>query len=91
MMPRHALLVNTSRGGIVNEANLIRALEDQLIAGAAIDAFSAEPLPLSHPYLQTKNPRLLLTPHIGWASFEARMLLMDRVYDNIKQFIKNSN
>ena len=92
MMPRHALLVNTSRGGIINEADLVRALDEERIARAAVDAFSAEPLPLTHPYLRVKHPeRLLLTPHIGWASHEARTLLMDRVFDHLQQFIKGDS
>lgn len=91
-MPEHALLVNTGRGGIVNEADLARAIDNEVISGAAIDVFSEEPFPTSHPYLQVKNTeRLLLTPHIGWASLEARTLLIDEVYQNIKHFIANDS
>lgn len=92
LMPKHALLVNTGRGGIVNEADLARAIDDELIGAAAIDVFGEEPFPLSHPYLQVQNQqRLLLTPHIGWASIEARTLLIERVYDNIKEFLNQSS
>jgi glycerate dehydrogenase len=88
LMPKHALLVNTGRGGIVNEADLARAIDEELVGAAAIDVFSEEPFPLSHPYLHIKNrQRLLLTPHISWASIEARTLLIDRVYQNIKKFL----
>ncbi|MEQ9440899.1 MAG: D-2-hydroxyacid dehydrogenase [Cyclobacteriaceae bacterium] len=88
MMQKHALLVNTGRGGIVNEADLVRAIDDERIGGAAVDVFSTEPFPESHPYLLVKYPhRLILTPHIGWASIEARTLLMDRVCQNIQEFI----
>ncbi|MGD1893591.1 MAG: D-2-hydroxyacid dehydrogenase [Cyclobacteriaceae bacterium] len=92
LMPQHALLVNTGRGGIVNEADLARAIDEELIGAAAIDVFRDEPFPLSHPYFQVQNrQRLLLTPHIGWASIEARTLLKNRVYDNIKEFLNQPN
>ncbi|MGB3589895.1 MAG: D-2-hydroxyacid dehydrogenase [Tunicatimonas sp.] len=89
-MPSHSILLNTARGGIVNEADLVRAIDEGVIAGAAIDVYQEEPFPLSHPYLQVKKrERLLLTPHIGWASREARTLLIDQVYQNIQDFIEN--
>ena len=84
-----ALLLNTSRGGIVNEADLVRALDDNLIAGAAIDVFTQEPIPASHPYLQLKNPeKLLLAPHVAWSSIEARIRLMDKVAENIQRYLE---
>lgn len=90
LMPSHALLINTSRGGIINEADLAKATDDKLIRGAAIDVFSSEPLPADHPYLQVKDKdRLLLTPHIAWASEESRTLLIDRICGNIRQFLKD--
>jgi phosphoglycerate dehydrogenase-like enzyme len=61
-----ARLINTSRGPIVVEADLIRALKDKTIAGAAIDVFDQEPLPLEHPFRSL--PNLLATPHIGYVS-----------------------
>jgi phosphoglycerate dehydrogenase-like enzyme len=61
-----ARLINTSRGPIVVEADLIAALEDKKIAGAAIDVFDQEPLPLEHPFRSL--PNLLATPHIGYVS-----------------------
>ena len=66
LMKPTARLVNTSRGPIVVEADLVAALEDKTIAGAAIDVFDQEPLPLDHP-LRTL-PNLLATPHIGYVS-----------------------
>jgi phosphoglycerate dehydrogenase-like enzyme len=59
-------LINTSRGPIVVEADLIAALKDKIIAGAAIDVFDQEPLPLDHPFRAL--PNLLATPHIGYVS-----------------------
>lgn len=84
-MKRSAVIVNMGRGGIVVEADLARALDESLIAGAAADVFTKEPLPSGHPYLKMQHPeRLLLTPHIGWASREARICLVDKIAANIK-------
>lgn len=84
-MRRSAVIVNMGRGGIVVEADLARALDEGLIAGAATDVFTKEPLPSGHPYLKMQHPeRLLLTPHIGWASREARICLVDKIAANIK-------
>src|SRR5271157_5822296 len=66
LMKPTARLINTSRGPIVVEADLIRALKDKTIAGAAIDVFDQEPLPLEHPFRSL--PTLLATPHIGYVS-----------------------
>lgn len=85
-MKRSAVIVNMGRGGIVVEADLARALDEGLIAGAATDVFTKEPLPSGHPYLTMQHPeRLLLTPHIGWASREARICLVDKIAANIKE------
>ena len=66
LMKPTARLVNTSRGPIVVEADLVAALKDKKIAGAAIDVFDQEPLPLDHPFRAL--PNLLATPHIGYVS-----------------------
>lgn len=80
-----AFLLNMGRGPIVNEADLARALDDGLIAGAATDVFTKEPIAASHPYLNMAHPeRLLLTPHIAWASEEARFRLVKQISENIK-------
>lgn len=85
-----AYIVNCSRGGIINENDLVRALNDGLIAGAAVDTFETEPLPEDHPYLtRVKEPsRLILSPHIGWTSIEARIRLVEILEDNIRTFLK---
>ena len=84
-MKPSAVLVNMGRGGIVVEADLARALDEGLIAGGATDVFTKEPLPADHPYLRMRHPeRLLLTPHIGWASREARICLVEKISANIK-------
>ena len=85
-MKRDAIIVNMGRGGIVVEADLARALDEGLLAGAATDVFTKEPIPADHPYLQMQHPeRLLLTPHIGWASREARICLVEKIAENIRQ------
>ena len=85
-MKRTAWLVNTGRGGIAVEEDLARALDEGLIAGAGIDVFVREPLPLDHPYLRMQHPeRLLLTPHIAWSSNEARARLAHEMAENIKK------
>jgi glycerate dehydrogenase len=78
-------IVNMGRGGIINEVDLAAALDEGIIAGAAVDVFTKEPLPVDHPYLtMKKRDKLLLTPHIGWASKEAREVLVAMIADNIK-------
>jgi glycerate dehydrogenase len=87
-MKPSALLVNMGRGGIVNEAALAKALDNNLIAGAAIDVFEQEPLPDDHPYLSVKDKRkLILTPHTAWGSVEARARVIALTAKNIESFI----
>ncbi|MFO7846255.1 MAG: NAD(P)-dependent oxidoreductase, partial [Balneolaceae bacterium] len=87
-MKRTAFLINTGRGGIVNENDLARAIDEDLIAGSAADVFEQEPIPEDHPFLNVeKKGKLLLTPHITWSSVEARMDLIEGIRQNIKQYI----
>ena len=86
MMKRTAFLVNTGRGGIAVEADLARALDDGLIAGAGIDVYVKEPLPLDSPLMKLQHPeRLLLSPHIAWYSTEARARLAHEMAENIRK------
>ena len=87
LMQPHALLINTARGGIIDEAALARALRRGVIAGAGIDVLSSEPPPRDHPLLAADLPNLILTPHVAWASREARQRLVDRVAGNIEAFV----
>ena len=85
-MKRSAFLVNTGRGGIAVEEDLARALDEGLIAGAALDVFVKEPLPADSPLMKLQHPeRLLLTPHIAWYSQEARARLAHGMAENIKK------
>ena len=85
-MKSSAYLINMARGGIVNEPALVEALDREAIAGAAMDVFTAEPLPADHPYLSVRNrEKLLLTPHVAWASVEARTALVEGILRNIAE------
>lgn len=85
-MKRSAYLVNTGRGGIAVEADLAKALDEGLIAGAGIDVYVKEPLPAESPLMHLQHPeRLLLTPHIAWYSEEARARLAHEMAENIKK------
>jgi glycerate dehydrogenase len=87
-MKPDSYLVNMARGGIVNEKDLAIALNSNLIAGAATDVYSSEPIKENNPLLNITNPeKIIFTPHIAWASVESRNVLVDEVYRNIEKFI----
>ena len=84
MMKPSAYIVNMGRGGIVDEAALAKVIDEGRIAGAGVDVFTAEPLPSDNPLMNVRNlDRLILTPHIGWASTEARQRLVQMIAGNI--------
>lgn len=86
-----AILLNTGRGGIINESDLARALNDDLIAAAGIDVFEHEPIKPDNPLLKLHNKeKILLTPHIAWTSIEARQRLIDKLARNINDFISEN-
>ena len=85
LMKPTARLVNTSRGPIVVEADLISALENGRIAGAAIDVFDQEPLPADHPF--RRLPNVLATPHIGYVSRGLYARFYQGTVDNIRQWL----
>jgi len=80
-----SILINTARGGLVNEAELADALNEGKIAGALLDVVSAEPIANENPLLSAKN--CLLTPHIAWATIEARRRLMQTTAENIEAYL----
>jgi len=82
-----AFLLNTARGGIVNEDDLLTALQQGLIAGAALDLLTTEPPRQSHPLIDANLPNLIITPHCAWGSREARQRLTDQVADIIRSFL----
>lgn len=87
-MKETAIFLNVGRGAIVVEQDLADALEKKEIAAAGLDVLCAEPMSPNSPFLPFKDSkRLLITPHIAWASVEARTNLMDIIYHQIKDFI----
>ena len=87
-MKRTAYLINTSRGGVVNEQDLAEALENGTIAGAGLDVLSVEPPKVGNVLIGAKN--CLITPHIAWASLEARTKLLNIFLENVESFVKGT-
>ena len=72
-MKKDAVLINVGRGPIVVDADLARAIDEEIIGVAALDVFEVEPIPQDNPLLNVRNKeRLLMTPHVAWASEESR-------------------
>jgi glycerate dehydrogenase len=86
-MKRSALLINTARGGLVDEAALTHALDAGLIAGAGFDVLTVEPPKNGHPLLDVRRPNFILTPHVAWASDGAMQFLADQLIDNIDAWV----
>lgn len=87
-MKKSAFLLNTSRGPVVTEEDLASALNNELIAGAGVDVLSLEPPSPDNPLLKAKN--CIITPHIAWATLEARIRLMDIAINNLIHFLGNT-
>ncbi len=87
LMKRTSLMINTARGALVDDAALIDALKNGLIAGAGIDALREEPPVHGSPLLDLGLPNFIITPHVAWASNEAVQALADQVIDNIEAFV----
>ena len=88
-MKSSAILINTARGGLIDDHALIKAIEDKAIAGAAIDVLNQEPPDSDHPLMQKQYSNLIITPHIAWAAREARQRALDRIAENIEAFQNN--
>ena len=88
LMKSSAILINTSRGGLINEADLAEALNAGKIAGAGLDVLSTEPPSQDNPLLTAKN--CIITPHIAWAGVEARKLLLKGTVENIRAYQKGA-
>jgi glycerate dehydrogenase len=87
-MKREAILLNLGRGGIVKESDLVRALNENIISAAALDVLEVEPMKKDSPFFDlVEKEKLFVTPHIAWASIEARKRLLNEVVLNIEAFI----
>ena len=80
-----AILINTARGGLVDEEALANALNSAQIAGAGVDVLSVEPALSTNPLLRAKN--IVITPHVAWATVEARTTLMEIAFNNLKAYV----
>ena len=85
-----AFLVNTARGGLVDEAALIHALESGHLGGAGLDVVAMEPPPADLPILACTHPNLIITPHSAWASQEARQRIVEIMRENLDAFIEGA-
>ncbi|MCE9969641.1 D-2-hydroxyacid dehydrogenase [Aeromonas salmonicida] len=87
LMKPGALLINVGRGGLVDEAALLKALANGRLGGAGFDVATVEPPPQDHPLMQAlQYPNFILTPHVAWASEESMQRLADQLIDNINAF-----
>jgi len=87
-MKRRPLLVNTARGGLVDEVALVTALDEGMISGAGFDVAAVEPPTPDDPMMRIAGrPNVILTPHVAWASDEAQQALADQLIDNIEHFV----
>jgi lactate dehydrogenase-like 2-hydroxyacid dehydrogenase len=87
-MKRTAVLLNTGRGSIINEADLARALDEGLIAAAGLDVLEQEPPRPDNPLFALRNPeKIIITPHLAWASNESRERLIEGIIKNINEYL----
>lgn len=92
LMKKDAVLLNLGRGPIVNQEALAEALEKEQIGGAGLDVLTVEPMSADNPLLRIQDSqRLIITPHIGWATVEARQRCADEVRSNIEAFLAGEN
>ena len=86
MMKSNAILINNARGKLINEADLAQALKNGTIYAAALDVVREEPIRSDNPLLECDN--CLITPHISWASKEARSRIMETAAENLRCFLQ---
>lgn len=92
MMKKDALLINTGRGGVINESAMITALLEKRLGGVALDVVEHEPIQLDNPIFQLiHHPNFMLTPHVAWSSENAMQTLMDKAIANIVEFVDSEN
>jgi glycerate dehydrogenase len=91
LMKPSALIINTSRGAVIDNQALADALRNKEIAGAGIDVLDQEPPPIDHPLIADDIPTLIVTPHTAWAAVEARQRVIDKVAENLSAWLKRTN
>lgn len=87
LMKNNAVLINTARGGLIDNQALLAALEQKKLGAAILDVLDQEPPPVDHPLLNCQSDNLIITAHIAWASHQAQAALIEQLADNIKAFI----
>jgi glycerate dehydrogenase len=88
-MKKKPLLINTARGGLVDESALVEALDEGLISGAGFDVLTTEPPAADNPLMRiASRPNVIVTPHVAWASDEAQQTLADQLMDNVAAFVE---
>ena len=88
LMKPHAVLINTARGGLIDDESLVQALSRGELGGAGIDVLRVEPPKESNALLEARLPNLIITPHNAWASQQAMQTLADQVIENIEAFVR---
>ena len=86
LMKKDSILINTGRGGLVDEEALADALTNKIIGGAGFDVLTVEPPKQGNILLDLRLPNFIVTPHVAWASREAMQILADQLIDNIDAF-----
>ncbi len=86
LMKPDAILINTARGGLVDEMALMSALQENRLGGAGLDVLEQEPPSANHPLIQQSMDNLIITPHCAWASRQSRQRLVDEIAENIRVF-----
>ncbi len=86
MMRPEAILINTARGGLVDATAVVEALQEGNLGGAGIDVLEIEPPAPDHPFLTCSHPRLIVTPHVAWASTESQMKLIKMIAETADSF-----
>jgi glycerate dehydrogenase len=90
-MKRKPLIINTARGGLVDEEALVRALDEQLISGVGFDVLATEPPDANNPLMRIAGrSNVIVTPHVAWASDEAQQSLANQLMDNVGSFVRGA-
>ena len=90
MMRSDAILINTARGGLVDEPALLQALKAKKIAGAGLDVLEEEPPSVHNALVSYQSEKLIITPHVAWASRQSRQRLVHEIAENIRAYNMSS-